>query len=87
MKITKIMLIKFYAPDFASFTDSRLVNGHNYKIRVPLYNTSFKNTGDFKVHLSWVNNLNNISTSNKNLIGKISMSLGGWDNEKNNNKG
>ncbi len=47
--------IKFYVPDFAFFSDNRLVNGMNYEIRVPLYNASFKDTGNFKVRLSWAN--------------------------------
>lgn len=44
--------IKFYVPDFAFFSDNRLINEMNYEIRVPLYNASFKDTGNFNVRLS-----------------------------------
>ena len=84
--------IRFYASDFAFFTDNRLVNGQNYEIRVPLYNASFKDTGDFVVRLSWIDSnddfpavANNKVT--KHSIGEITMSLGGWKNGSNNNKG
>ena len=88
----KIRGIRFYAPDFAFFTDNRLVRGQNYEIRVPLYNASFKDTGNFIVRLSWIDNIDNLSavangTVTKELIGEITMSLGGWKNGKNNNKG
>ena len=77
--------IKFYVPDFAFFSDNRLINGMNYEIRVPLYNASFKDTGNFNVRLSWADD--NSPTANKNTIATVSMSLGGWRNDKNNNKG
>ncbi|MBQ7733546.1 MAG: hypothetical protein IJT58_05960, partial [Synergistaceae bacterium] len=86
----KIRGIKFYAPDFAFLTDNRLVNGQNYEIRVPLYNASFKDTGEFKVKLSWIDNINNLSSiteNDKHNIGEVTVKLGGWDNDKNNNKG
>ncbi|MBQ7733030.1 MAG: hypothetical protein IJT58_03315 [Synergistaceae bacterium] len=82
--------IKFYAPDFAFLTDNRIVNGQNYEIRVPLYNASFKDTGDFTVRLSWIENIKNLSSipeNDKHTIGEVTMSLGGWSNDKNNNKG
>ncbi|MBQ7267749.1 MAG: hypothetical protein IJR11_05200, partial [Synergistaceae bacterium] len=81
----KIRGIRFYAPDFAFFTDNRLVNGQNYEIRVPLYNASFKDTGNFNVRLSWTTE--NSPTAAKTPIATISMSLGGWKNDSNNNKG
>ncbi|MBQ6971691.1 MAG: hypothetical protein IJP86_04965, partial [Synergistaceae bacterium] len=81
----KIRGIRFYAPDFAFFTDNRLVNGQKYEIRVPLYNASFKDTGNFNVRLSWTTE--NSPTAAKTPIGTVSMSLGGWKNDSNNNKG
>ncbi|MBQ9574860.1 MAG: hypothetical protein IJR27_06250, partial [Synergistaceae bacterium] len=77
--------IKFYASDFAFFTDNRLANGQNYEIRVPLYNASFKDTGDFKVRLSWAED--NTMAADKTTIGETTVSLGGWKNDRNNNKG
>ncbi|MBQ3398623.1 MAG: hypothetical protein IJG51_07035, partial [Synergistaceae bacterium] len=81
----KIRGVRFYAPDFAFFTDNRLVNGQNYEIRVPLYNASFKDTGNFNVRLSWTTE--NSPTAAKTPIGTVSMSLGGWKNDKTNNRG
>lgn len=83
----KIRGIRFYAPDFAFFTDNRFINGMNYQIRVPLYNASFKDTGDFTVRLSWTTDNSPKATTAKQTIGEITMSLGGWKNNKNNNKG
>ncbi|MBQ6772595.1 MAG: hypothetical protein IJP48_00880 [Synergistaceae bacterium] len=86
----KIRGIKFYAPDFAFLTDNRLANGQNYEIRVPLYNASFKDTGNFTVKLSWIDNINNLSSiteNDKHKIGEVTVTLGGWNNDKNNNKG
>ncbi|MBQ7665995.1 MAG: hypothetical protein IJS42_04700, partial [Synergistaceae bacterium] len=85
MSAMRIRGVKFYVPDFAFFSDNRLVNGQNYEIRVPLYNASFKDTGNFTVRLSWAET--NTLSANKNLIGETTVSLGGWKNDKNNNKG
>ena len=81
----KIRGIRFYMPDFSFFTDKRLVNGQNYEIRVPLYNASFVDTGNFNVRLSWTTD--NSPTSPKTVIGTVSMTLGGWRNDKTNNRG
>ena len=81
----KIRGIRFYVPDFAFYSDNRLVKGLNYEIRVPLYNASFKATGDFKVSLSWA--ADNSLTATKTPIGTVTMTLGGWKNDSNNNKG
>ena len=81
----KIRGIRFYMPDFSFFTDNRLVNGQNYEIRVPLYNASFVDTGNFNVRLSWTTK--NSPTSAKTVIGTVSMTLGGWRNDKTNNRG
>lgn len=81
----KIRGIRFYMPDFSFFTNNRLVNGQNYEIRVPLYNASFVDTGNFNVRLSWTTE--NSPTSAKTVIGTVSMTLGGWRNEKTNNRG
>ena len=85
MSAMKIRGMKFYVPDFAFYSDNRLVNGLKYEIRVPLYNASFKDTGNFNVRLSWA--ANNSPTAVKNIIGTKSVSLGGWRNDKTNNKG
>ncbi len=78
--------IKFYMPDYAFFSDNRLMNGQDYEIRVPLYNASFVETSkDFTVRLSWSSS--NSPKAQKNMIAETSMKLGGWRNDKNNNKG
>ncbi len=81
----KIRGIRFYMPDFSFLTDNRLVNGQNYEIRVPLYNASFVDTGKFNVRLSWTTD--NSPTFPKTVIGTVSMTLGGWRNDKTNNRG
>ncbi|MBQ9404260.1 MAG: hypothetical protein IJU15_04680, partial [Synergistaceae bacterium] len=70
----KIRGVRFYMPDFAFFTDNRLVNGQNYEIRVPLYNASFKDTGSFNVRLSWADG--NSPTATKTPIATTSVTLG-----------
>lgn len=81
---TRIRGMKFYMPDYAFFTDNRLMNGQDYEVRVPLYNASFKETGDFNVRLSWADS--NSIEATKNTIAETSIKLGGWKNDKNNNK-
>ena len=83
--------IRFYVPDFAFYSDNRLMKGLKYEIRVPLYNASFKDTGNFIVTLSYTES-NDIASvvnksTNKQTIGTHAVSLGGWNNKKNNNKG
>ena len=82
---TEIRGMKFYMPDFAFFSDNRLMNGQDYEIRVPLYNASFIDTDDFTVRLSWTKD--NSIKATKNTIATTSIKLGGWKNDKNNNKG
>ena len=77
--------IRFYVPDFAFYSDNRLVNGLKYEIRVPLYNASFKDTGNFNVRLSWATD--NSPTATKTPIGTVTMSLEGWSNDGDKNKG
>ncbi len=76
--------MRFYAPDYAVYTDNRLVAGEKYKIRVPLYNASFKDTGNFNVKLSYT--LEKDATADKNLISNVTASIGGWKNGSDNNK-
>ncbi|MCR5347308.1 MAG: hypothetical protein K6E38_05970 [Fretibacterium sp.] len=75
----KIRGVKFYMPDFAFLTDNRLAKGQNYEIRVPLYNASFKPTGNFDVRLSWTTD--NSPTAPKTQIATKSISLDGWNND------
>ncbi len=82
---TRIRGIRFYVPDFAFLSDNRLVNGLKYEIRVPLYNASFVDTGNFTVRLSYTED--NSMTAAKTAIGTTALSLGKWMNDKNNNKG
>ena len=81
----KIRGIRFYVPDFAYYSDNKLLNGLNYEIRVPLYNASFKDTGSFNVRLSWTTD--NSPTAQRTTIATVPMTLGGWKNDSNNNKG
>ena len=72
-------------PSYAFYTDNRLVIGEKYKIRVPLYNASFKDTGNFTVKLSYTTD--NDSKAAKTEIATTTLSLGRWQNDKDNNKG
>ena len=89
---TKLRGMRFYLPKLNKFTDSDLVNGLAYEIRVPVYNASFKNTGNFKVRLSRTTNPHvaekDLFKAPKTQIGEVTMSLKGWDNTRSeNNKG
>ena len=42
-----------YVKELLSFTDNRLIYGLDYKIHVPVYNDSFKTTGNFTAQLSY----------------------------------
>ena len=89
---TKLRGMRFYLPKMNKFTNSDLINGLTYEIRVPVYNASFKSTGNFKVRLSRTTNPNvfeeDLFTAEKTPISEVTMSLKGWDNlESKNNKG
>ena len=77
--------MRFFLPEYLFYTDNRLVNGETYKIRVPLYNASFKDSGNFTVRLSYASD--NTAKAAKTAIATTTLSLGKWDNTKNNNKG
>ena len=81
---TKLRGMRFYLTKLNKFTDSDLINNLTYEIRVPLYNASFKSTGDFKVRLSRTTDPNvketDLVTAPKTVIGEVTKSLHGWDN-------
>ena len=47
--------LRFYIPDIDLLSDTHLVAGLTYEIKVPIYNASFKSTGNFHVKLSYAN--------------------------------
>ena len=57
----------------------------NYKIHVPVYNANFRNTETFTARLSY--STGNLPASNKTTLATTTLVLGGWSNERNNNKG
>ncbi len=86
--------MRFYVPELDLHSNNNLLAGLTYKIRVPLYNASFVDTGNFDVRLSYVEADKfdifhpEKTMSNLKEIQTVTMSLGGWDNaNSNNNKG
>ena len=85
--------IRYYAPTLKLDSDNSILGGLQYEISIPVYNASFKETGDFEVSLSYV-----ISDSfdiaaplskmgNLTHIQTVTMSLQGWQNGSKLNKG
>ncbi len=81
--------VRYYLPELLSFTDNRLVCGMNYQIHVPVYNASFKETGNFTAELSYStsNAPDALKPEGKTPLASTMISLGGWNNDRNNNKG
>ena len=77
--------MRYYLPELLSFTDNRLITGLDYQIHVPVYNASFKDTGNFTARLSY--SASNEPTAAKTALATTTISLGGWSNDRNNNKG
>ncbi|MBR0204154.1 MAG: hypothetical protein IJQ56_07300, partial [Synergistaceae bacterium] len=90
---TKLRGIRFYMPDLAVRTNNKLVKGIPYKIKVPVYNASFVDANNVEVRLSYVPAAKfkaNIYEVDKNVItviGTAKVSLKGWRNGSNKNKG
>lgn len=84
---TAMMLrgMRFTVPSTGLDSDNRLVYGLPYKISVPVYNASFLDTDEFTVRLSYVKN--NVPTAAKTLITEKKISLKGWINTEDRNKG
>ena len=85
--------VRYYVPALDMDADNNILGGFEYQIQVPLYNASFRETGDFQVSLFYVAgddfSLANPTLSADNLqhIQTITMSLDGWQNGSRKNKG
>ena len=80
--------LRFYVPDIDMLSDTHLVAGLTYEIKVPIYNASFKSTGNFKVKLSYADAGEfNIAEPHKTMdklqaIQTITTKLDGWGDNK-----
>ncbi len=85
--------IRYYIPALGLDSDRSILGGLEYKISIPIYNASFKDTGSFDVSLSYVMDKNfNLSKPNETIrnikhIQTVTMSLQGWQNGSRLNKG
>ncbi|MBQ7214522.1 MAG: hypothetical protein IJS39_00890 [Synergistaceae bacterium] len=89
--------LRFYVPDTDQYSDTHLVAGLTYEIRVPIYNASFVRANNVKVKLSYIKNtdfkglrfnetlaqLKTTMNSLKEIGTETVATLGGWpDNKK-----
>ena len=81
--------LRFYVPALDLDSDTNLVAGLTYEIRVPIYNASFKDTGNFSMKLSYAladdfNRANPEKTMNvlKEIQTLNNVSLKGWEDNK-----
>ena len=81
--------LRFYVPALDLDSDTNLVAGLTYEIRVPIYNASFKDTGNFSMKLSYAladefNTINPEKTMNvlKEIQTLNNVSLKGWADNK-----
>ncbi|MBQ7214615.1 MAG: hypothetical protein IJS39_01360, partial [Synergistaceae bacterium] len=80
--------LRFYVPDIDLLSDTHLVAGLTYEIKVPIYNASFISTGNFKVKLSYANASEfSISAPHTTMdklheIQTITTNLKGWGDNK-----
>lgn len=89
--------VRFYVPSLDLDSNNALLGGLQYKISVPVYNASFKDTGDFEVSLSYFADSDvRLAAPNTDFkknpsplhhIETIKMSLRGWQNGSDLNKG
>ena len=85
----RIRGLRFYVPALDLDSDTNLVAGLTYEIRVPIYNASFKDTGNFSMKLSYAlagefNTSNPEKTMNvlKEIQTLNNVSLKGWADNK-----
>ena len=79
----KLRGLRFYVPEIDLDSDNNFLAGLTYKIRVPVYNASFRDTGTFKVKLSYGTGSFNALAANTAALTEIDstdISLGGWSN-------
>ena len=80
---TKIRGVRFYIPEAYKYTGSLLYVGGKYTIEIPIYNASFvAPDGSFEVALSFREK----DSSEKTLIGRKSVTIGGWESGRDSNK-
>ncbi len=88
----KVRGMRFSVPELGILnSDSKLLAGLTYHIKLPIYNASFVDTGSFDVKLSYVKRVdrrNPMHSEGLQEIGRDTLSLGKWNNIiSNNNKG
>ncbi len=84
---------RFYVPALDLYSNNNLLAGLTYKIRIPVYNASFKDANNFDVRLYYApaNDFDVVHPDRSKtlqVIQNVNMSLGAWDNSNSdNNKG
>lgn len=87
----KMRGLRFYVPELDLHSDTNFLAGLTYKVRVPLYNASFVDTGNFDVRLSYApaGKGNNkkfdvrkpyITSELKPIQTLENVTIGGWQN-------
>lgn len=80
---TKMRGVRFYIPDAFKYTGALLYTGGKYTIEIPIYNASFvAPDSPVEVALSFRDK----ESSEKTLIGKKSVTIGGWEAGRESNK-
>ena len=87
---SKVRGLRFYVPALKLDSGNSILGGLTYKISVPIYNASFRDTGEFEVKLSYTDSIDLSAphTSGElHHIDTVKMSLNGWQNGSRLNKG
>lgn len=80
---TKMRGVRFYIPDAFKYTGALLYTGGKYTIEIPIYNASFA-APDSPVEVAL--SFRTKDSDDKTLIGKQSVTIGGWEAGRESNK-